>query len=368
MAHRVARLEPARLPIVPAPAELQRSAREAARHARAAGAWRPFQRQFDGDAEVEVSVCIVNWNCRELLRECLESILDRPQGANLEVIVVDNASEDGAADLVAQDFPDVLLVRNEVNRGFARGNNQAARMARGRFLFFLNNDTLVPPGSLRRLVDYARAHPEAGIVGPRLREPSGRTQVSYRMQPTLATLLHRTSLMRWTGIFRAAYRRYRRDAFHPGATRSVEVLMGAAMLIPQDVFRDTGGWDEDYTFGGEDLDLSIRIGRCRQLTYHPAVEIIHHGRVSTRQHIGFASSNMNIGFLRFLRKNGSNRFALVAYKWVVTLDLPVQIAAKALQFGWRRFLGQNAKADQTLLSLRGLFHFLRHGLPTFWRA
>jgi N-acetylglucosaminyl-diphospho-decaprenol L-rhamnosyltransferase len=367
MPHHVARLEPADLPIVPAPAEQQRAAREAARRARGERL-EPLQRQFAGDAEVEVSVCIVNWNCRELLRECLESLLDLPQGVNLEVIVVDNASEDGAAEMVTQDFPDVLLVRNEVNRGFARGNNQAARMSRGRFLFFLNNDTLVPPGSLRRLVDYARAHPEAGIVGPRLREPSGRTQVSYRMQPTLATLLHRTSLMRWTGIFRAAYRRYRRDAFQFNATRPVEVLMGAAMLIPHGVFRDTGGWDEDYTFGGEDLDLSIRIGRCRQLMYHPAVEIIHHGRVSTRQHIGFASSNMNIGFLRFLRKNGSNRLALLAYKCVVTLDLPVQIAAKAFQLCWRRLTRQDARADQTMLALRGLFHFLRHGLPTFWRA
>ena len=95
-------------------------------------------RSFDDAGAIDVSVCIANWNCRELLRGCLESLHDLPQGVRVETIVVDNGSADGAADMVAREFPEVILVRNTANAGFSRANNQAAQRARGRYLFFLN--------------------------------------------------------------------------------------------------------------------------------------------------------------------------------------------------------------------------------------
>jgi len=96
----------------------------------------------DSAEPIDISVCIANWNCREVLRNCLASILDYPQGIAVEVVVVDNASSDGAADMVARDFPEVILVRNAENRGFAKASNQAARRSRGKYLLFLNNDTI----------------------------------------------------------------------------------------------------------------------------------------------------------------------------------------------------------------------------------
>ena len=367
MPHRVAGLETPGTTSVVASAAARQLAKDGSRRLQRQRleAWRQHLLQA---GPVDVSVCIANWNCRDYLRQCLESLLDTAQGVYLEVIVVDNASTDGAADMVEEEFPEVILVRNVANQGFARANNQAGRRAQGRYLFFLNNDTLIPPEALGQLLDFARAHPEAGIVGPRLCDAGGRTQVSYRLEPTVSTLLHRTALLRWTGLLRGAYHRYRRSDFRTETTRPVEVLMGAAMLIPRDVFERVGGWDEEFTFGGEDIDLSTRIRRTGQVIYYPDVEIVHYGRVSTRQHIGFASSHMNIGFLRFLRKNGSGTLALFFYKLVVTLDLPIQIAAKAAQYGLRRLLGQPAKAAKTRLALRGLTHFLRHGMAAFWRT
>jgi GT2 family glycosyltransferase len=316
----------------------------------------------------DVSVCIANWNCRALLRACLESLLDHPQAASLEIIVVDNGSTDGAADMVAAEFPEVILHRNSNNLGFARANNQAAQRARGRYLLFLNNDTWVPPGALLSLVGFADSHPDLGIVGPRLRDSQGRIQVSYRSRPTAATLLHRTSLLRWTGLLRRAYRSYRRDKFDPDITRPVEMLMGAAMFMPRSVFLCCGGWDDGFTFGGEDLDLSARVGMRYRLYYCSDVEVFHYGRASTRQHIGYASSNMTIGFLRYLRKSGYARPTLVLYKLLVTLDAPVQFVGKAVQFAWRRLTGRHLKAEKSLLAMRGFGHFLLQGLVPFWCA
>jgi GT2 family glycosyltransferase len=317
---------------------------------------------------VDVSVCIANWNCRDLLEACLASLLDPRQGLRLEIVVVDNGSGDGAAEMVAREFPEVVLQCNPANFGFARANNQAAERARGRYLFFLNNDTVVPPGALRRLVEYADSHADVGMVGPRLLDAQGRTQLSYRLRPTVGTLLHRTSLLRWTGLFRGAYHRYRRQDFDPNATRPVEVLMGAALLVPRRVFFECGRWDEGFVFGGEDLDLSFQVGRRHPVIYHPGVEIVHYGRTSTRQHIGYACSQMTAGFARYLRKSGCPWPALLAYKLVVLLDTPVQLVDKGLQYWWRRLHGRHEKADKSLLAFRGLWHFLTRGLIAFLRA
>lgn len=317
---------------------------------------------------LDVSVCIANWNCVALLRRCLESLFDQPQGVRFEVVVVDNASADGAADMVAAEFPQVTLIRNGENRGFSTANNQAAEVAHGRYLFFLNNDTVVPPNTLQKFLEFAEANPAVGMVGPRLRGSDGGCQISYRRRPTLAALLHRISLLRWTGLFRRAYYDYRRDSFDPDGVRPVEVLMGAAVFLPREVFESSGRWDEQYRFGGEDIDLSTQVARRRSLVYVGSVEVVHHGRVSSRKNIGFAAPNVAIGYVRYFRKAGAAPAALVFYKALVTLDAPVQCAGKLLQGAWRKLTGRSEKAKKSWLAASGLWHFMRHELVRFWKA
>ncbi|HBI46079.1 MAG TPA: glycosyltransferase family 2 protein [Planctomycetales bacterium] len=337
------------------PAESQRKHDDEAPHRR-------------GAARSVVSVCIVNWNCRKLLKACLRSLTSQLQGLRLEVIVVDNASTDGAADMVARVFPRVVLVRNADNAGFARANNQAARLARGRYFFFLNNDTVVPPGTLRRLVEYARAHPEIGLLGPRMRDRRGRTQVSCRRRPTVAALLHRTCLLRWTGLFRAAYRRYRSRDAAVDQVRPVEVLMGAALLTRRSLFRESGGWGEEFPFGGEDIDLCTRIGRGRAVVYHPGIEILHYGRASSRQRIDVVYAQTIIGVARAMRKAGASSTALGMYKLVVTLDEPLHWLRQFGQYLWRRARRRRAAAERSLMVLHGIGGFVMRGLPEFWRV
>src|SRR5262249_40398287 len=162
---------------------------------------------------------------------------------------------------------------------YARACNQAARVARGRYLLFLNNDTIIPRGAVRLLVAHARANPSIGLLGPRLIDGKGREQRSARARPTVAALCHRLTILRWTGLVREAHGRF------PGrdVPQKAEVLLGAALLMPRRVWREVGGWDERYQFGGEDIDLCLRVGRRYQVAQDAETSIIHLGRVATRQ-------------------------------------------------------------------------------------
>lgn len=324
-------------------------------------------RSVPASLRATVSVCIANWNCRDLLRNCLRSLSSTRQRVRVEIIVVDNASTDGAADMVEREFPDVVLVRNETNHGFSHASNQAARLARGRYLFFLNNDTIVPPETLRKLCRFSRQHPGAGIIGPRLRDSRGRLQLSARRHPTVGALLHRLALLRWTGLFRSAYRRYRGRDVGQG-TRCVEVLMGAAMLMPRQAYEAIGGWDESYTFGGEDIDLCARVSRDFEVIYHPAVEITHFGRASSRQRPGWATGQTLIGITRSLRATGTPGWTMTAYKMLYTLDLPLRAMGLVSRFLWCKLRNRQRQARRAWLDLCGIGWFVRHGLRAFWSA
>ncbi len=316
----------------------------------------------------EVSVCVVNWNCRALLRACLRSLAAERQQADAEVLVVDNGSTDGAADLVAAEFPHVVLVRNAENVGFGRANNQAARLACGRRLFFLNNDTEMPDGGLRALLDFADAHPEAAAVGPRLVGSDGQPQVSFRSRPTVAALLHRTVLFRWTGLFRSAYRRYRgrNDDFE--TTRPADALLGAALLIDRDRFRAAGGWDEGFVFGGEDLDLCARLARLGPVVYYPGVSVLHHGRASSRLHDDYVQTHTAAGVLRYLRQHGESPAALLFYQAALTVDAPLQRLVHAGRRLLRNVRGKSEAATRRQLLGQMTSRFVRGGLVHGWKT
>ena len=315
-----------------------------------------------------VTVCIVNWNCKSLLRNCLASLFDFSQGVSFEVVVVDNASTDGAAEMVAAAFPIVRLLRNPANLGFSRANNQAAAVARGRYFFFLNNDTVVPPGTLGRLAAFARANPDVGMIGPRLLGSDGEPQISYRRAPTLPALLHRIGLLRWTGLFRKAYSNYRRNTFDPTGIKSVEALMGAAVFLPRAAFERSGRWDEQYPFGGEDLDLSTQIKRRYHVVYHGEVTVVHYGRMSSKANRGYVTANVETGYVLYLRKAGHGRLCLAIYKLLVTLDTPIQLALRCAQLAARTLTRRPTDAAKSRESAIGLWHFLTRDLGRFWRA
>src|SRR4051812_2956194 len=318
----------------------------------------------------DVSICIVNWNGRDLLRNLLASLARAEPGPRMETIVVDNASTDDSLDRVPADFPDMILVRNDRNLGFARANNQAADRATGRYLFFLNNDTIVKPGAIGRLVRFLDDNPTYSAVGPRLVGKDGRPQHTGRNLPTLKALLHQRVMLfpRWTGVFRDDYRAYRYGDFDPDRSADVQQLAAAALLVRRDSFEACGRWDEGFEFGVEDVDLCVRLLKHGPIRYLADAEIVHLGRVSSQANYGFAYTGYECGYARYLKKHHPSPSASTRYKALVTADMPVRRAVLGgMPAGYVLIFRRDAAGrPYRRLSAAGEF-FFRH-LPKFWRA
>ncbi|MEZ6142629.1 MAG: glycosyltransferase family 2 protein [Zavarzinella sp.] len=325
------------------------------------------QTQQPPNTELAITVCIVNWNCVAYLRECLQSLFQQDQGVPFDVIVVDNASSDGAPEMVAQDFPQVTLIRNSANVGFSKANNQAARIATGQYLFFLNNDTVVPAGALAALFKIAQNHPQVGMFGPQLYDVNGHLQISHRRMPTVAGMLYRTCLFRWVPRFRRDYLAYRSEDFRPDEQRTVEVLLGAAVLVPRAVYHQCGGWDEDFPFGVEDVEYCARIGKKFSLMHLPSVRIKHYGRVSSRRNVAFSAPSHLKGIVLYFRKTGVSPRKVLLFKLALTMDAPITLMAKLLQAGIRLCFNKRQKAKKSILAAYGTWRFLTHDLPSFWQ-
>lgn len=222
-----------------------------------------------------LSIIIVNWNTRDLLRQCLASLPWDDPALPLEVIVADNGSDDDSVAMVEAEFPQVRLIRNEANVGFVRATNQGLRAATGDFLLLLNSDTEVQPGALERLVQALDEHPEAGAVGPALLNTDGTPQVSFGPLPRM---IHRF----FPDVFESRCRRRVWQAAHT-TRRPIPVgwLGGAALLTRREVLRRVGCLDERWFMWYDDLDWCRRLqqaGYSRLFVADAAV--IHHGRQS----------------------------------------------------------------------------------------
>jgi GT2 family glycosyltransferase len=241
----------------------------------------------------DVSIVIVSWNTREVLGECLSSIMlpaarseayisqeVEVDGLRCEVIVVDNASHDGTPEMVRQRFPSVRLIANDENIGFARANNQAFRVSSSRYLLMLNPDTRIQPGALRTLVEFVDRHPRAGAAGPRIVDSDGSLQTSCYPAPTLARELWR--LFHLDEIH--PYGCYDMERWDTNRAWAADAILGACMLLPRKAVDEVGPLDEDFFIYSEEIDLCKRLReRGWGVYWIPQAVVMHHGAQSTRQ-------------------------------------------------------------------------------------
>lgn len=229
----------------------------------------------------EISVVIPSWNTVDLLRTCLEK-LSAAEKPLTEVIVVENGSEDGSGAMVAREFPDVQLIINERNEGFAKGCNQGMRAATGRYVLLLNTDTEVAVDAIAKLHGFLEANPEYGAAAPRLIHPDGGTQRTCQAFPNLRTaLFFATPFERWFPKSRELERYFMRD-WDQEDERDIDQPPAACMLIRSSVLERIGLFDEELWLFFNDVDLSLRMSKDGWKTRYLAdALVVHHVGAST---------------------------------------------------------------------------------------
>lgn len=227
----------------------------------------------------DISICIVSFNTRDLLRGCLESLISDSTRYSCEIIIADNGSTDGTIEMLAEEFPQVKVIQNSENLGYTIPMNQALRAGSGRYFMQLNPDTVIQPGLLNGLVEFMDSHPQAGICTPKVLNRDGTFQKQCRRSAArpwdaITYVLGLSSLFPRSRLFG----RYLMAYLPEDETDEVEAVSGSCMVIRSEVIDQIGCLDEQFFAYQEDSDFCFRARKAGwRVYYYPAVRIIHFG-------------------------------------------------------------------------------------------
>jgi hypothetical protein len=278
---------------------------------------------------IHLSIIIVNWNTREPLLNCLASVFQYSGGLTFEVIVVDNGSQDGSTVAVSKKYPQVKVIANSSNLGFARANNQALTSTADRYCLLLNSDTELTSGALQGMVEFMENNPRVGIAGAKFLNKDGSMQNSFDNIPTLTTEILNKSLLR--ALFP---RKYPSKKSPITAPLEVESVIGACMLIRREALDEVGLLDEDYFLFLEETDLCFRMRKTGwKVLYLPQVQVYHLQGESKAIDLGRAWIEYYRSLYTFFRKNrGFLSYLILRILRAVKLSLNLALTTLGMVF------------------------------------
>lgn len=302
---------------------------------------------------MDLSVIIVNFNTAPFLKECLTSVEENKGDLHLEIVVVDNNSRDYSVEMIKKHFPQVKLMVNSENLGFARGVNQALNLAKGRYFLLLNPDANVLPGALRCMVDFMDQNKDVALSGVQLLNPNGTKQNSIANFPTLAQELFNKSLLRilFPKKYPSKYQEYTSPI-------EVESVIGACMIVRPEAVKDVGQLDPEYFLFLEETDWCYRMRKKGWKIYHlPQFKVIHQQGQSLIDLKFKGRIEYYRSYFRFFKKNygGLRYIFLRTIVFVKTLlNLSLNLLAVIFTLGWRKEFKEKFSIYSRLL----LWHLL----------
>lgn len=262
---------------------------------------------MNSSIKIDVSICIVNWNAKNLLQRCLESIKDKTAGLAYEIIIVDNNSQDDSVRMVKFEYPECLIVESKINLGFAKGNNRAVEEASGKYILYLNPDTELVSNAIYGLFCFLEKNADYGAVGCKLVDSDGHIQFTCARtfptplnQFTLLTMLNK--LLPNSRTFSTVEMNY----WDHMDSREIDCLSGACIMVRKHIIDSINGFDENYFMYAEDVDLCYRIKKQSWRIYYLAeYSIFHHEGGSSKQRSNrhFASVMQRTSNFYFINKH-----------------------------------------------------------------
>lgn len=271
--------------------------------------------------QLELSIAVISFNTIDLTKACLDSVINNLGDLSAEIIVVDNASKDGSAQMIREDFPHVVLIENDRNVGFAAANNQAFSVAEGEFVLLLNSDTEIISDVLAKSIDYLKTNPLVGAMGCRVLNTDKTMQPTCSGYPTLQRLLKMTfGLDRFPLLLK--FDDYLLRAWARDSEREVEVISGCYLMIRRSIIESVGSLDEAFFFFGEETDWCLRIRRAGwKLMFSPVGEIIHHGGGSVKKLNHRRDLMLTEATIRLHKKNSGSFSAALAFAILATFNV-----------------------------------------------
>ena len=274
------------------------------------------------ETNMKLSIIIVGWNVEFDLVQCLTSLRENRPSNPFETIVVDNNSSDDTVAVVKEKFPEVTVIANQYNRGFAAANNQGIEISSGEYVLLLNPDTIVHPKALDILVKLLDEHPDVGACGSKLLNDDGTVQASVRRFPTFRGVLYSHTVCRVLGLFRRQYREWMMKDFGYDRQTDVDQLMGAALMVRRSAIDQVGLLDSDFFMYFEEVDWCYRIKRAGwRLVFLPESVITHLGGRSSSQ-VPLKRIMTLTSLLAFFRKHRSrlsSQIFSVTFKFAVII-------------------------------------------------
>lgn len=263
----------------------------------------------------ELSVIIVSWQVKDLLLQTLQSLFITKQTVVFEVIVVDNASQDGSARAVSDKFPQVKLITNQSNHGFAVACHQGASLAKGKFLLFLNDDTKIFDKTLDQVCDFFEHHQNVGVMGCQILNLDLSLQPSVRLFPKLYDII--VILLKLHHFFPRLLNSYLHKSFDYQQKGIVDQVMGAFFVTPKVVWDKLAGFDKNFFIWFEEVDYCVRAKFLKyQVVYDPSIRIIHYGGASFHQLRALPEQILfNRSILTYVKKH----FSFISYLIVVSV-------------------------------------------------
>lgn len=269
-------------------------------------------------AQTDLSIIIVNYNVKEFLEQCLISVQKALKGISAEVLVIDNSSSDGSAEMLRQKFPDVQLTVNPKNVGFAKASNQGLQIAGGQFIALLNPDTLVQEDTFSKMLEFFSDRPKTGVLGCKILNPDGSLQLACRRsfpKPWIAF----TKLSGLSYLFPKSklFGKYNLTYLDPDDSHEVDAISGSFMMIRCEVLEDVGDLDESFFMYGEDLDWCFRAReKGWKVVYFPGTQIVHFKGESSKRAQFDSLKQFYIAMELFVKKHFKRKYFFMPY-WLL---------------------------------------------------